>query len=186
MKNVFAALFLVVSGAFLMAGSVAAQGQEALIQDAVKAAPESITKNATIQDWEGNVLRKGTNGWTCLPTPPQFPAGTSPMCLDATWMEWADAWANKKDFSADRVGLAYMLAGDSGASNIDPYATEPTADNDWVVSGAHLMMLVPDATMLEGIPTDPMAGGPFVMWKGTPYAHVMIPIEPVAMKPSSD
>jgi len=30
--------------------------------------------------------------------------------------------------------------------------------------------------MLEGISTDPHNGGPFVMWKGTPYAHVMIPV----------
>lgn len=68
-----------------------------------------------------------------------------------------------------------MLAGDSGASNSDPYATEET--DDWVVVGAHLMIIVPDASMLEGIPTDPENGGPWVMWKGTPYAHVMVPVD---------
>jgi len=25
-------------------------------------------------------------------------------------------------------------------------------------------------------PTDPKSGGPWVMWKGTPYAHVMVPV----------
>ena len=29
----------------------------------------------------------------------------------------------------------------------------------------------------EGISTDPNNGGPFVMWAGTPYAHIMVPIE---------
>jgi hypothetical protein len=42
----------------------------------------------------------------------------------------------------------------------------------------HIMVVFSDHAMLEGISTDPNNGGPFVMWKGTPYAHVMIPTEP--------
>jgi hypothetical protein len=30
--------------------------------------------------------------------------------------------------------------------------------------------------MLEGIPTDPSGGGPYVMWGDTPYAHIMVPV----------
>ena len=40
------------------------------------------------------------------------------------------------------------------------------------------MIIVPDAALLEGVPTDPNAGGPYVMWKGTPYAHIMMPTGP--------
>jgi hypothetical protein len=40
------------------------------------------------------------------------------------------------------------------------------------------MVLVPDPARLEGIPTDPNSGGAYVMWKGTPYAHIMIPVGP--------
>jgi hypothetical protein len=29
--------------------------------------------------------------------------------------------------------------------------------------------------MLEGMSTDPDNGGPYVMWRGTDFAHVMIP-----------
>jgi hypothetical protein len=36
--------------------------------------------------------------------------------------------------------------------------------------------VVPNPANLEGLPTDPSSGGPFVMWKGTPYAHVMVPV----------
>ncbi len=68
-----------------------------------------------------------------------------------------------------------MLAGDEG-SNIDPFAEAPTPDNEWVVEGPHIMIVVPDPAMLQGIPTDPNNGGPYVMWKGSPYAHIMIPV----------
>ena len=32
---------------------------------------------------------------------------------------------------------------------------------------------------LDSLPTDPKNGGPWVMFKGTPYAHIMVPIEPM-------
>lgn len=76
---------------------------------------------------------------------------------------------------SDALLTAYMLAGDGGASNIDPFAKGPTADNQWIVEGPHLMIIVPDAAALGAIPTDPKNGGPYVMWKGTPYAHIMVP-----------
>lgn len=69
-----------------------------------------------------------------------------------------------------------MLRGDKGASNTYPYATARTADNQRVVSPAHLMLLFPDPKMLDSYPTDPKTGGPWVMWKGTPYAHIMVPV----------
>ncbi|GIS70281.1 MAG: hypothetical protein CM1200mP9_11020 [Gammaproteobacteria bacterium] len=53
-----------------------------------------------------------------------------------------------------------MLVGDEGASNVDPYATGPTDDNEWIDEGPHLMIVVPDASLLEGIPTDPVARRP--------------------------
>ncbi|MDF0533940.1 hypothetical protein PY479_06585 [Shewanella sp. A32] len=121
------------------------------------------------------MLQRGTNEYTCFPTPPQL-QGTAPMCMDGPWMEWAKAWMNKQPFQAKSVGISYMLAGDGGASNIDPYADKPTAENQWIVEGPHLMIIVPDPQMLDALPTDPAVGGPYVMWKGTPYAHIMVPV----------
>jgi hypothetical protein len=157
----------------------------ALLAEALSATYPGHGAGAAVVDWEGNVLQEGTNGFTCMPTAPMLAdRGTvAPMCLDEVWMEWADAWANKQPFSAARLGIAYMLAGDGGASNIDPYAEGPTDDNEWIVEGPHLMLLVPDESMLEGITTDPSAGGPYVMWRGTDYAHVMVPVE---MPPEMD
>jgi hypothetical protein len=70
-----------------------------------------------------------------------------------------------------------MLLGDRGASNVDPYASGPTADNQWVLEGPHLMLLASDPAVWDRLPTDPENGGPYVMWKGTPYAHVMVPLK---------
>jgi hypothetical protein len=147
---------------------------------AMKAAPADIGKNATVEDMTemsaGKMrrLRAGANGWVC------YASMDAPMCLDAPWQSWLEAWSNKKDLKVDRVGIAYMLNGDNGASNTDPYASAPTAENQWVVSPAHLMILFPDQKMLDTYPTDPKNGGPWVMWKGTPYAHLMVPVSPTA------
>lgn len=141
---------------------------------AVSAGPREIAKNATIIDMtdmsKPKQLRAGTNGWICYAMIDQ------PMCLDKEWQKWAQAWMSKSELKIDGTGIAYMLRGDKGASNTDPYATAPTADNQWVVAPPHIMVLYEDPKMLDAYPTDPKSGGPWVMWKGTPYAHVMVPV----------
>ncbi len=160
-------------------------GPDPKIDEALSAAVPTIAANATVVDWDGTVLREGSNGWTCMPTPPQLD-GDAPMCLDGPWMSWADAWMNKTTPELDRVGFAYMLRGDGGVSNSDPYASDPEAVDDWVQAGPHLMVLAPDPTVFDGTPTDPDSGGPWVMWKGTPYAHVMVPVPGHAGETASD
>jgi hypothetical protein len=143
---------------------------------AMSAGPADISKNATIADMTEmsgeppKELRAGTNGWVC------YAAVNQPMCLDKEWQRWAAAWMSKSDLKIEGTGIAYMLKGDHGASNTDPYATAPTLNNQWVVSPAHLMLLLPDPKMLDAYPTDPKNGGPWVMWRGTPYAHIMVPV----------
>lgn len=163
-------------GALLVASfqGVAQDDADALVKDALAAAWPGMKAGATVVDWDGNVLQQGSNGYTCLPTPAIL-SGSAPMCMDAEWMKWADAWANKKAYTAETIGISYMLLGDEGASNVDPYAEGPTDDNEWIEEGAHLMIVAPPE-LLEGFQTDPDNGGPYVMWKGTPYAHLMVPI----------
>jgi hypothetical protein len=131
-----------------------------------------IAEDATILDAEGNVLRPGTNGWSCMAVP------GAPMCMDRQWMSWLDAYTKQRDeVEVTAVGISYMLRGDEGASNVDPFAEGPTLDNEWVRTGPHLMIIVPDPALLQGIPTDPSSGGPYVMWRDTPFVHVMIPVD---------
>jgi hypothetical protein len=69
-----------------------------------------------------------------------------------------------------------MIApGGSHGSNSDPYAVKATGDNQWAHHLPHIMIVVPDLKSLEGMSTDPSNGGPYVMYKGTPYAHIMAP-----------
>jgi hypothetical protein len=146
----------------------------AKIREAMMAAPQELARDATIMDWDQTVLREGTNGWTCLPTPPSM-TGSAPMCLDDLWLEWAHAWQTRAIPATSGVGIAYMLQGDEGSSNSDPYGTKETSA-DWVVAGPHLMILAPDPALLDDMTTDPHSGGPWVMWQGTPYAHIMVPV----------
>jgi len=92
------------------------------IADALSAAWPGMAENAAVVDWDGNVLREGLTGYTCMPRPPGL-EDKAPMCME----------------------------------------------------GGHLMILAP-AELLEAFPSDPNNGGPYVMWKGTPYAHLMVPI----------
>ena len=153
------------------------QDKQALISEALSAAPPEVAKTAIVKDWDGTVLKPGTGAYTCYPTPDSMKKrGKMSMCLDKTWQAWRDAWLNKKPFKANEVGIAYMLAGDVGSSNTDPYADAPTSNNQWVEPGPHTMVIVPNPAELEGLSTDPYSGGPFVMWKGTPYVHIMVPV----------
>lgn len=117
--------------------------KNALIKEALSAAPPAIAKAATVLDGDGSVLKKGSGAYTCYPTLPLLRGkGHEPMCLDKVWLEWHHAWMERKDFKPKALGIAYMLAGDSGASNIDPFADQPTKDNQWVVEGPHVMVIV--------------------------------------------
>ena len=153
---------------------VVRQAAEAAAADS--AAPASLSKHATILNRDGQVVRIGSNGWTCLPDDPNT-AGTDSVCMNESWRNFMDALKNKKKPTYTQVGIAYMLQGDRPVSNTDPYATEPKPGDDWVDQlGAHIMVLVPDADTLRNVPTNPRNGGPWVMWAGTPYVHLMIPI----------
>lgn len=151
------------------------------IANAMSAAPASIAKDATLMDWpaeeggEMTVLRPGTNEWACMPDIPNTP-GNDPMCLDEAFLAWAGAWMSRTKPEIEKAGFGYMLQGGSDASNTDPYAPPPERRDAWLESGPHVMIVVPNPAALEGIPTDPHNGGPWVMWQGTPYAHVMVPV----------
>jgi hypothetical protein len=193
-------------GALVIVGSLAATAQHAdhqttsttkttpttatqnKIRQAMRAAPPEISAKAAVMDWPEKdgmpmkELRAGTNGWMCMPSTPvtaSSPLQEDPMCVDKSFSALLDAYATKTDPKVTTVGIGYMLRGDRGSSNTDPFAMAPTADNHWIVSGPHLMVVVPNAQQLDAYPSDPKAGGPWVMWKGTKYAHLMVPVAPM-------
>jgi hypothetical protein len=151
------------------------------VGSAESAAPAALAHNASIVtvDAKGamSTVRKGTNGWTCMPDDPNTP-GPDPMCFDANAGKWVQAWAGHKPPPDGVPGVMYMLKGATDPSNTDPYATKPTAGDDWIKTGPHLM-IVGSKQMLAGYPSGakPDTSVPYVMWAGTPYAHLMVPVK---------
>jgi hypothetical protein len=179
----FTAAALIACGAGYTLKAQSSASSEAKIREAMRAAPPEISAKAAIMDWpdkEGmpmKPLRAGTNGWMCMPsTPTSTGSRPDPMCVDKSFSALLEAYNTKSDPMVKTVGVGYMLLGDHGASNTDPFAMKPTATNQWTVSGPHIMLVVPQPDQLNGISADPGTGGPWVMWKGTKYAHLMVPV----------
>ncbi|MCR8915524.1 hypothetical protein [Marinobacter panjinensis] len=154
-----------------------ADTKEEKIELAMSAGPAQVSENATIMDMDGTILREGSNGWTCMPS--ISPELEVPMCSDATWMAVLDAVGNKAPFETTKVGISYMLGGDAPTNNEDPFDTTQDPGESWVTEGPHLMIIAPHPEeTLEGMSNDPNVGGPYIMWKNTPYAHIMVPLGP--------
>lgn len=165
----------------LALGGAAHADDAAMIKSAEAAAPIGLSSKAAIyaMDDKGQMrtLREGSNGWWCMPDSPATP-GPDPMCGDANSMEWAMAWIGKKDPPKGKVGFMYMLEGGTDASNTDPYASAPADGNNWIKTGPHVMV-VNAMGMMAGYPESPTpdTAQPYVMWAGTPYAHLMLPVK---------
>lgn len=181
-------LMMIVSSLALTANAYAADAKKEadpdkkMIASAMSAAPAKVSKDATIVAMEADgkmrTLRKGTNGFTCMPDNPATP-GPDPMCMDKNSMEWVGAWMAHKSPTASKVGLMYMLAGGTDGSNTDPYATKPAPNNNWIKTGPHIMIVGADASFYDSYPKSPKpdTSMPYVMWPGTPYQHLMVPVK---------
>lgn len=177
-----AALMLVTGGAAAQdrgPGHTPPKTDAEMMTNAMSAAPRAVAETATLiaMDEKGamRTLRQGTGPFTCMPDNPTTP-GNDPMCLDKNGMAWANAWMTHTEPPKGQIGLGYMLAGGSDASNDDPYATAPAAGHAWVDTGPHVMILN-GVDSMPGLPrTAENPRVPYVMWGGTPYAHVMMPV----------
>jgi hypothetical protein len=167
-------LYVLAAMLLVSMNSYGAESSADKIARAQSAAHPEISKQATILDMDGKVLKEGTNGWTCLPG--VLSSDGKPMCNDDVWMKMVKSVKTKSDFKADRIGISYMMQGDALVSNSSPYAKDKKNGDVWVQEGPHLMIIVPKE-MLKGLSDDPFNGGPYVMWKDTPYAHIMVPVK---------
>ena len=144
------------------------------IARAMSAGPDNISESARIidTDAQGNkvILREGSNGFTCMPGNPNV-VGEPPMCVDAASMQWfADAKAHKPKPTNTTPGITYMLAGATQRSDSNP--------NDMtsmpIEVGPHWMIMWPFDPKTTGLRTTHKPTGAYIMWAGSPYAHVHI------------
>jgi hypothetical protein len=97
-----------------------------------------------------------------------------PACMDAA-MQWNSDWmAHKHKPSNTQPGIIYQLAGDSDWSATDPWATSGTPHKcapGWLI-------VWPLDPKTSGLSDQPKDSGAWIMWAGTPYAHLMIMQKP--------
>ena len=156
------------------ASGTAKETVQAKIARAVSAGPPEVVKGARIVDTDAQgkvaVLREGNNGFTCMPGNLNV-VGEPPMCADAASMQWlADFKAHKPKPTNTVPGITYMLAGATQRSDSDPYDQTSPA----MTIGPHWMIMWPFDPKASGLPAAHKPTGAFIMWAGTPYAHVHV------------
>jgi hypothetical protein len=142
------------------------------IADAQKGGPAYISQMAAVLDWPTTTsgsyreLRKGTNGWTCLPTSPQH----QPVCADRTFLTFFQDAVAHRPVHVDQVGLAYMYEGDT----VSPHGGSPSQPYH---VGPHIMLVVPDGAGLDRYTTDGSTGEAYInRVPGTTTPYLVIPI----------
>ena len=94
-----------------------------------------------------------------------------PMCVDAPALRWyTDAKAHKPKPTNTVPGITYMLAGATQRSDSDPNDTTSMP----IEIGPHWMIMWPFDPKTTGLPTTHKPTGAYIMWAGSPYAHVHI------------
>lgn len=146
----------------------------AKVARAVSAAPTNIAKAAKVVDFDDKrneiVLRDGTNGFTCYPGHPGM-VGGQPYCADEAAVQWERDFAAHKPKPANaKPGIEYMLRGGTDWSGSDPNATSGTP----IKEPPHWMIMWPFDPKTTGLSVEPKQTGTWIMWAGTPYAHLMI------------
>jgi hypothetical protein len=152
----------------------ASETVEVRVARAMSAGPIDVAKSARIVDTDahGNtvVLREGNNGFTCMPGNPKV-VGEPPMCVDAPSMQWfADAKAHKPKPTNTVPGITYMLAGATQRSDSDPHDMTSMP----IEVGPHWMIMWPFDPKTTGLPATHRPTGAYIMYAGSPYAHLHI------------
>jgi ketosteroid isomerase-like protein len=178
-------VFVLRDGAWLMASdhsSAYVSDEEqtaALIASAISAAPAAIGEGATVvqpaPDGTVIVLQEGDNGFTCVPDDPGTEI-TDPICMDGEGVKMFESFMSGDDPVYEGLGIMYMLQGTAAASAADPMIMTPAEGEEWVIDGPNIRLVAPDGFDDELFPTEPTAAGPYIMWSGTPFEHLVIPV----------
>jgi hypothetical protein len=151
-----------------------AESKATKVARALSAAPAHIAKAAKVvdSDEKGNevVLREGRNGYTCYPGH-SGEVGGQPYCANEAAVQWEqDLAAHKPKPTNTEPGIEYMLQGGTDWSGSDPSASSGTP----IKEPAHWMIMWPFDPKTTGLSVEAKQTGTWIMWAGTPYAHLMI------------
>ena len=164
---------------------------EQVIAAASAGGPAAISGNAAIV-WVDSAgatheIRPGTNGFTCLIARPDPFSG--PVCADqnalAFFLAMMHGQPNPPAMSAP--GISYMAQGgthfeDAQGNVLMEHELSPhAAGSHRVREPAHWMLMWHYDAATSGLPTKENASGVYIMFAGTPFAHLMIYQDPNKM-----
>lgn len=175
-----------VQGKGKAAKDVHSMSQDEQIKLALSAAPPHIAKDAAVlvfgADGKLKEGRPGTNGFTCIPTVMNLP-DPDPMCMDAAVKQWwGDLMNNAPKPSNTVPGIAYMARGGSHWEKDGRVVMKEEPGAKIVKEPPHWMIMWPFEAKMSMIPSAPNPSGVYVMFDGTPYAHLMVYQDPMKMK----
>ena len=151
---------------------------------ALSAAPARISKDAGVMiygaDGKLTETRKSANGFTCIPTVMNLP-DPDPVCLDAAALQWmTDIAANAPKPTNTVPGIAYMARGGSHFEKDGKVVMSGEGANV-VKEPPHWMVMWPFEAAATKLPTAPNQSGVYIMFEGSPYAHLMVYQDPRKM-----
>lgn len=152
---------------------------------ALSAAPAHISKDAGVMiygaDGKLTETKKSTNGFTCIPTVMNLP-DPDPMCMDAAAQQWLTDITNNAPKPGNTVpGIAYMARGGSHFEKGGKVVM--SGDGAKVVKEPpHWMVMWPFEAAATKLPIAPNPSGVYIMFEGSPYAHLMVYQDPRKMK----
>ena len=161
------------------------------IAAAVSPLPEPLRANATVLGYKADgklvTLRKGPNDMVCLadnPTQERFHVACYHKSLEPFMARGRELHARKLSREAiDTIRLADVKRGrykmpSAPAALYQYFAPRDSVDKaTGAVNGASYLYVVytPYATPAStGLTANPLAGGPWIMFPGKPWAHIMI------------
>lgn len=166
-------------------GFAQSKGDNEFIQEATAAAPPRIASAAAVDRLEpgGKVVpvREGSNGFTCTIMPD---GSNAPFCGDKNGFAWmVAAMSRQPKPPTTSPGIGYMAKGGLHyETSKGESVMEHSAGTKEVKEPPHWMLLWPLDPVETGIPTRPNAGGSYIMFAGTPYAHLMVYQDPKMLK----
>jgi hypothetical protein len=152
---------------------------------ALSAAPAHIAKEAGVMiygaDGKLTEVKPSGNGFTCIPTLMNLP-DPDPVCMDAATHQWITDLVNNAPKPTNTTpGIAYMARGGSHFEKDGKIVMQP--DGAKVVKEPpHWMVMWPFEASATKLPTLPNPSGVYIMFEGSPYAHLMVYQDPKKMK----
>ncbi|MBI5598553.1 MAG: hypothetical protein HY890_02315 [Deltaproteobacteria bacterium] len=157
---------------------------EEQVRIARSAAPSRISTDAAVMVYgkDGKLMevKKGTNGFTCVPDI-EGQETPDPICMDRAAYQWLnDAMMGAPKPTNTVPGIAYMARGgwhwEKNGKITPATKNEPGAKR--VKEPPHWMILWPFDSKTTAIPSISGRSGTYIMYEGTPYAHLMIYQDP--------